>query len=370
MRTVAYVMEADVHQGRPEVAAQFPVEDEPGALSVVETETSAAPDADAAGRFETICEALRTRGCMLERARYAIEAKPLYETVHPETRQGGRPGKAGGGKAKPSTVDPFVRYMAKRTQVSATTIKNAVSIGRGLAPTVIEQLWGSKLANATTDLLRLAGVSEAAQKVAVAAFHKPRGGILALRATLDELAPRTHDEPASRGSRTSRNLPGIIIDHDHVIHPWVGRIELEPWRDDDDDEPLLPRWGLPPDAMWMRLAEGIASGALAYGPYMYCCDWRLFSRLRRAEQAPGDPHLRMREIADLHEHECVLVESEGPEQVVSRRGKEKRLRNWVLSIGWSRKGALPERVLTVIGDVDGGLFVHAPSSTPVAVWGL
>jgi ParB-like chromosome segregation protein Spo0J len=72
-----------------------------------------------------------------ERALHIGKRKELYEKVHPETKKGGAPGKAGGGKkAKTAKLATFARDTATKTKVSrrsverdATRAKHVVVLG-------------------------------------------------------------------------------------------------------------------------------------------------------------------------------------------------------------------------------------------------
>jgi ParB family transcriptional regulator, chromosome partitioning protein len=63
---------------------------------------------------------------------HIIERKKLYEKLHPQTKQGGAPGKAGGGKRartdeERQKVSSFAEDTAKKTGVSKRTVQRAVA---------------------------------------------------------------------------------------------------------------------------------------------------------------------------------------------------------------------------------------------------
>jgi ParB family transcriptional regulator, chromosome partitioning protein len=59
-----------------------------------------------------------------ERAFHIKKRKELYENVHPETRKGGAPGRAGGGKkAKTAKLATFARDTATKTGVSRRSVE-------------------------------------------------------------------------------------------------------------------------------------------------------------------------------------------------------------------------------------------------------
>jgi ParB family chromosome partitioning protein len=90
----------------------------------------------------------------LERGEHIARRKQLYEQLHPETRPGGAPGKAGGGK-KPSGKVSFVVDAAERTGRGASTISEDCRIG-SMAPEVRKALKGTGAAKRKSELLLLA----------------------------------------------------------------------------------------------------------------------------------------------------------------------------------------------------------------------
>ncbi len=159
---------------------------------------------------------------------------------------------------------------------------------------------------------------------------------------------------------------GILVCDAHVIHPWDGRVGLEPVVDENVLE-ALAAYGLPADAMRLALRT-----------------------IRKKTCSPSVPTLRVGQSF------LVFIDDEGvdpttfrdePSKILPRmsaysssqrarkraprivNGKELRLRPWFLSIGWAQAGALPRWVFTAIEQLGATLFVHAPSRTPLAVWG-
>lgn len=57
-----------------------------------------------------------------QRANLIAKRKAAYEAVHPETKQGGRPGKAGGGKAKAANLASFVAETTGKTASPGTSL--------------------------------------------------------------------------------------------------------------------------------------------------------------------------------------------------------------------------------------------------------
>lgn len=73
---------------------------------------------------------------VLERGEHLQRRKFIYEQIDPETKRGGLPGKAGGGKQKAKTPDSggFVKDTAARTGAGASTVREEVQIGALPAP--------------------------------------------------------------------------------------------------------------------------------------------------------------------------------------------------------------------------------------------
>ena len=93
---------------------------------------------------------------LLERSEWLAERKTLYETLHPEARHGGAPGKAGGGKrAKDPGSGSFVTDTAHKTGRGRSTVAEDVRI-TSIVPDVRDKLRATPLANRKGDLLRLA----------------------------------------------------------------------------------------------------------------------------------------------------------------------------------------------------------------------
>ena len=103
------------------------------------------------------------RGCLLRgktpapvRAEHLARRKEIYEALHPETKHGGAPGKAGGGKeplAKSAPSASFAKDTAARTGLSTRTIYSDVQIARKLAPDVKEAPRDTSLADSKRNLL-------------------------------------------------------------------------------------------------------------------------------------------------------------------------------------------------------------------------
>jgi len=67
-----------------------------------------------------------------QRAKLVSRRKAAYEKVHPETKNGGAPGKAGGGKAKGTNLVSFAADTAAKSGKSATSVKRDATRGKAL----------------------------------------------------------------------------------------------------------------------------------------------------------------------------------------------------------------------------------------------
>jgi hypothetical protein len=83
--------------------------------------------------------------------------KVVYEQIHPEAKQGGAPGKAGGGKvAKGDNVSSFADDTAARTGVSPRTVQHYAQIAAKITPEAKALLRDTPLADEKRDLTRIA----------------------------------------------------------------------------------------------------------------------------------------------------------------------------------------------------------------------
>jgi ParB family chromosome partitioning protein len=125
-------------------------------------------DADEIGqRIAAIDSNLHLERPALERAEALAERKKLYEGLHPQAKQGGAPGKKGGGKAKTAKIASFASDVAAKAKKSARSVRQYVEVAEKLAPKAKKKLKGTEAANSITDLQRLAKL-EPEHQVAVA----------------------------------------------------------------------------------------------------------------------------------------------------------------------------------------------------------
>ncbi|MBF0171637.1 MAG: ParB N-terminal domain-containing protein, partial [Nitrospinae bacterium] len=115
---------------------------------------------------ENLCRAELSQ---LERAEHLKERKNLYEMKHPETRHGGTPGQAGGGKkAKDANLASFAQDASCRTGESKRNIHRAVRRADKIDPEVRDQIRDiDAIANNASELDALASMGAKEQKAAV-----------------------------------------------------------------------------------------------------------------------------------------------------------------------------------------------------------
>lgn len=79
-----------------------------------------------------------------EQAAHHATRKELYEKLYPETKQGGNPGKSGGGKkAKNDKLSSFAEDTARKTGVNRRTVERSVARGRKISS--VTELAGTSL---------------------------------------------------------------------------------------------------------------------------------------------------------------------------------------------------------------------------------
>lgn len=131
-----------------------------------------------------------------DRAIFLAERKKIYEAKNPQTKNGGAPGKAGGGKvAKTATIAEFACDTAERTGISDRAIRLSVSIANSLQPDVRARLAGTRFAKKQADLLALATLGPTEQRAAVDA-------LLADGATSDSVR-KTVNRVTGKGSKVT-----------------------------------------------------------------------------------------------------------------------------------------------------------------------
>jgi N6-adenosine-specific RNA methylase IME4 len=100
---------------------------------------------------------IRNELTVLQRGEQLLRRRELYLARYPQTKRGGAPGKAGGGKkAKTEIISAFADDVAAKTSVTSRTVRQEIQIARGLAEPVKERIRGTVLEDNKVELLRLA----------------------------------------------------------------------------------------------------------------------------------------------------------------------------------------------------------------------
>jgi hypothetical protein len=107
-------------------------------------------------RLDELCEKIRRGLNVVVRSEMTLAAKNAYEELHPESRQGGAPGQAGGGKTKNATVAGFAKFISKKTRLSIRAVQLDAQIALGLSDEVRNRLRESEIQSETTTLAYLA----------------------------------------------------------------------------------------------------------------------------------------------------------------------------------------------------------------------
>ena len=142
---------------------------------------------------------------VLERAEHLAERKRVYLLQHPETKQGGAPGVAGGGKAKDATVASFATDTSASTGIAVRTIQQHIQIAESLPEDVRMRVRKTPLATSTRRLTALAGLTPDDQRAVVTATDLTDGA--AVKVAIDARSPQGSRD--SRG-RSTRRLRAVV----------------------------------------------------------------------------------------------------------------------------------------------------------------
>jgi ParB family transcriptional regulator, chromosome partitioning protein len=104
----------------------------------------------------------------LERAEQFEERKRVYEALHPTARQGGAPGKKGGGKSKGATIAGFAKDTAVKTGTAERTVQQYVQVAARLDPKAKETIKATTAADDLTGLTCLSRMASAEQQAVAA----------------------------------------------------------------------------------------------------------------------------------------------------------------------------------------------------------
>ncbi|MGE0289075.1 MAG: ParB/RepB/Spo0J family partition protein [Bradyrhizobium sp.] len=171
-----------------------------------------------------------------ERSQHLARRKSIYEAMHPDTKTGGAPGMAGGGKvAKNADSASFVADTAKKTGVAARTIAEDVQIGTRLADDVMEKVKASPLADEKTALLELSRLSHDDQREVVGVMERARGEVrqqVASDKANKAVAKRIREEIRQRQPKRQRRevdlLPRALAEFDRWADKWRQLPEIKP----------------------------------------------------------------------------------------------------------------------------------------------
>ncbi len=144
---------------------------------------------------------------VLERSEQEARRQDVYEQLHPETKHGGAPGAAGGGKqAKGERISSFAEDTASKTGVSPRSVQQDLQIAKKILPEVKAVVRGTQLADSKTDLLQLARLKPEEQKaVAETLKSEPMETVKqAIRQVRHEQRLQEFAEPAPLGSLGER----------------------------------------------------------------------------------------------------------------------------------------------------------------------
>ncbi len=166
---------------------------------------------DPQARFDALCKRIRARADKLARMLDVLAAKEVYEEMHPETRHGGAPGIAGGGKrAKGATVAGFAKAIAEKAKRSSRAVFLDAQIAAGLTVESRERLRGTPIAMQTTMLRDLSMLPDDRQEEITSVYAKrvKTKGEAAAEATFRRLV-RPPSKPALR--------PQLVTEFDELM---------------------------------------------------------------------------------------------------------------------------------------------------------
>lgn len=151
----------------------------------------------------------------LQRARHLARRKALYEALHPESRRGGAPGVAGGGK-EACPASGFVDDVAAKTGRGRSTLFEDCRIG-AMPTDVLDALVGSAVEDKKGELLLLAKQEEEAQRAVATALSN--GQARSVRHALEQLEDDDEgddEEEDSRAPASGAVTPAILENADTI----------------------------------------------------------------------------------------------------------------------------------------------------------
>ena len=153
---------------------------------------------------ENLCRAELNQ---LERAEHMDERKSLYESKHPETKHGGAPGQAGGGKkAKVDNLSTFAKDTSDRTGETARNVRRAVHRAKNISQEVRDRIREVEaIADNGTELDALAKLDDSAQKAAVQDVLD--GKVKSIREAVRKRDNSTHPKQKKTEEQTPETKP-------------------------------------------------------------------------------------------------------------------------------------------------------------------
>ncbi|MBV9859875.1 MAG: ParB N-terminal domain-containing protein [Alphaproteobacteria bacterium] len=156
---------------------------------------------------ENLCRAELTE---LERGEHLAKRKALYEMLHPETRQGGLPGKAGGGKeTKTDNLSSFAEDTAAKIGADERTVRRSIRRADRIDPEVKEAIRTQpKIADSGVELDALASLKPQQQREAVAIVETGQAGsIREAKQIIQQEEPRQEEPQRETASELDNSEP-------------------------------------------------------------------------------------------------------------------------------------------------------------------
>jgi N6-adenosine-specific RNA methylase IME4 len=126
---------------------------------------------------------IRKVGTALERAEMLADRKEIYERMHPESKQGGAPGRKGGGKSKNEMISGFASDTAKKIGTTDRSVQQYVQAA-GLDPEAKMAIRATAAADSLTDLVKLARLAPEHQRAVAHQIAKTGETVKAATRTL------------------------------------------------------------------------------------------------------------------------------------------------------------------------------------------
>lgn len=155
---------------------------------------------------------------VLERGEHLLRRKEIYEQLHPQTKQGGAPGKKGGGKqAKDATVASFAEDTSKKTGLSIRTIQDDGKIAR-LSDGVKKVIRGTPLEDQKRALLQITRIAPEKQMAVAEAVASGRYRTVQQAAV--ELGVKDKRQPRRQRGDIKARVLGVVEPLREVEKRW------------------------------------------------------------------------------------------------------------------------------------------------------